>query len=342
MYPPYGFTALTGQNAASTQAKNMQPSMPGYTGLDMQSFADMKTPEDQIHWLYQLCLGFATTKADKDAVDAEFAKIWAELDKFKEHGFDDYYKAEIEQWIQDNATEVISDMLGIGIYFGLTSDGYFCAYVPQTWADVSFDTGSIYGTEEYGRLILRYMVEGQGIIDNTKYDSSVMSDTIDARLKASAGRGLEYDNNKLNVKTADSVTFGGVKLKHDVDNDDTDEWAVTSDGVYSYAPSKAETIDQPTEGVFSDILQGVTLTLSNTTRIGGLVAFNLRIQSASDTTISASTRIARTPGWIKGVSFANERTGSNTMQIDAVGISCAKSIEPNSDQYYWCICPYNG
>ena len=52
MYAPYGFTALTGQNAASTQAKNMQPGMPGYTGLDSMTFDQMRTPEDQIHWLY--------------------------------------------------------------------------------------------------------------------------------------------------------------------------------------------------------------------------------------------------------------------------------------------------
>lgn len=52
MYAPYGFTALTGQNAASTQAKNMHPGMPGYTGLDSMTFDQMRTPEDQIHWLY--------------------------------------------------------------------------------------------------------------------------------------------------------------------------------------------------------------------------------------------------------------------------------------------------
>ena len=55
MYPPYGFTALTGQNAASTQAKNMRPTMPGYTGLDSVTFDQMRTPEDQIHWLYLYC-----------------------------------------------------------------------------------------------------------------------------------------------------------------------------------------------------------------------------------------------------------------------------------------------
>lgn len=343
-YKPFGFGALENQNAASTQVQNNQPTMPGYTGLDKQTFDQMRTPEDQIHWLYQVCLGLAKTKADLTYVDAEFAKIWEQFNEFKEHGFDDYYAEQINKWIQDNATAIITKMLGIGVFFGLTCDGYFCAYVPQTWADVQFDTGAIYGTEEYGRLILRYTVNGQGVIDNTKYDASVMSDTIDSRFKAMAGRGLEYDDaaSTLNIKIADDITLGGVKLTHDVSNDDTDEKAVTSDGVYAYAPSKAETTEQPVEGVFTNVLSGVTLTLQSTTRIGGLVAMGLRIQTDAETTVSAATRIARTPGWIKGVASAVNTLGTNTMQIDAVGISCAKSIEPNSDLYFWAICQYNG
>lgn len=342
MFSPYGFRALENQNAADTQAANVAPAMPGYTGLDGKSFAEMRTPEDQIHWLYLHALNLAKTKAEKDAVEAEFAKVWEQFNAFKEHGFDDYYAEQIAAWVKANAEGVIKDMLGIGVYFGLTSDGYFCAYSPATWSDVQFDTGAIYGTEEYGRLILRYLVNGQGVIDNTRYDASVMSDTIDSRFKSAAGNGLEYVNDKLNVKVADDITFGGVKLTHDVNNDTDDEHAVTSDGVYKYAPSKAETTRQPTEGVFTDVLQGVTLTLQDTVRIGGVVCIGLRIQTSADTTVSAATRIAKTPAWIKGVATAVNTTGANVMQIDAIGISCAKSIEPNSDLYFWATCHYNG
>lgn len=51
-YNPFGFSALRDQNSADTQARNVAPTMPGYTGLDKLKFADMRTPEDQIHWLY--------------------------------------------------------------------------------------------------------------------------------------------------------------------------------------------------------------------------------------------------------------------------------------------------
>lgn len=69
MYAPYGFTALTGQNAAGAQAKSMRPGMPGYTGLDSMTFDQMRTPEDQIHWLYL----YAST-LDMDTLDVDTAQ----------------------------------------------------------------------------------------------------------------------------------------------------------------------------------------------------------------------------------------------------------------------------
>lgn len=172
MYSPYGFRSLENQNVADTQAANVAPTMPGYTGIDKLDFACMRTPEDQIHWLYLYALNLAKTKAEKDQVEAEFAKVWEQFNAFKEHGFDDYYAEQIAAWVKANAEGIIKDMLGIGVYFGLTSDGYFCIYVPETWSEIQFDTGAVYGTEEYGRLILRYLVNGQGVIDNTRYDAN--------------------------------------------------------------------------------------------------------------------------------------------------------------------------
>jgi len=45
------------------------------------------------------------------------------------------------------------------VFFGVTLDGHFVAYIPESWTDIDFDTGMIYGTPEYGRLILRYEVD---------------------------------------------------------------------------------------------------------------------------------------------------------------------------------------
>ena len=316
-----------------------------FTPAIPKMYWDVDSQEQGIRQLWmvvqQLC-DYADEICDQTNLNTnDIAELKQLFQDFVEHGFDKYYEQQIEQWFQDNAWKIY-ERTAKQVFFGLTSDGYFCAYVPESWAEIEFDTGAVYGTEEYGRLILRYAADGHGVINNTGYDASVMTDTIDSRLASAAGKGLNFADNQLNVDVADRQTFGGVKLKHEVDNEVSDEWAVTSDGVYSYAPSKAETTDQPTEGVFTDVINGVTLTLYNTTRIGGLVAMNLRIQTNADTTVSAATRIARTPGWVKGVSTGVSSTGTHTLQMDAVGISCNKSIEPNSDLLFWVVGKYNG
>ena len=85
MYAPYGFTALTGQNAASTQEKNMQPGMPGYTGIDSMTFDQMRTPEDQIHWLYLYASNLDMNAIDESQaqaiVDASYKAMKAYVDE---------------------------------------------------------------------------------------------------------------------------------------------------------------------------------------------------------------------------------------------------------------------
>lgn len=85
----------------------------------------------------------------------------SEFEEFKEHGFDDYYLAQIEQWVNDNLEELYR-LLVKQVYFGLTLDGHFVAYIPESWDDIVFDTGANYGNDSYGRLILRWDVDNSG------------------------------------------------------------------------------------------------------------------------------------------------------------------------------------
>lgn len=105
-------------------------------------------------------------KVDTETLQEQIDELNKEFEKFKESGFDDYYAAQIEQWISDNLL-LLWKTFAKQVFFGLTSDGYFCAYVPDSWSDITFDTGAVYGRNDYGRLILRYDADGSGIIDNT-------------------------------------------------------------------------------------------------------------------------------------------------------------------------------
>lgn len=84
MFSPYGFRALENQNAADTQAANVSPAMPGYAGIDKLGFAQMRTPEDQIHWLYLYATGLemGTINAEQAQalIDAATATLKAYAD----------------------------------------------------------------------------------------------------------------------------------------------------------------------------------------------------------------------------------------------------------------------
>lgn len=84
----------------------------------------------------------------------------AEFEKFKESGFEDYYLEQIEAWVNANMERIISSAIKM-VFFGLTLDGYFIAYIPDSWSDITFDTGADYASDEYGRLILQYYVDSE-------------------------------------------------------------------------------------------------------------------------------------------------------------------------------------
>lgn len=97
----------------------------------------------------------------------DIADLQTAMQELKDGGLLDYYEKQIYAWIQANMEPIISAAIKF-VYFGLTEDGYFCAYVPDSWSDITFDTGANYGAYDYGRLILRFDADGTGVIDNTR------------------------------------------------------------------------------------------------------------------------------------------------------------------------------
>ena len=128
---------------------------------------------------------------DHDTIE----ELQDQFQKFIDGEFTEYYEQKIYEWIQANFAKLIS--AGIKqVYFGLTDDGYFCAYVPDSWREISFDTGAIYGRSDYGRLILKFEPDpnAQGVIDNTytNYTLNARQQTIQqliADLEVTARRG---------------------------------------------------------------------------------------------------------------------------------------------------------
>lgn len=105
---------------------------------------------------------FADYQGEKITLNrADIDYLLDQFEQFKESGFDEYYAEQVEQWISDNLNFIYTQVVK-QVYFGLNEQGYFVAYIPEGWDDIVFDTGVVYGTDTYGRLILRWDVDNSG------------------------------------------------------------------------------------------------------------------------------------------------------------------------------------
>lgn len=133
---------------------NYTPEIPNF-------YYNAKSQEQIVKYLcteYDKLVHYCDTLSDSENETRDAVNKLAELfRKFQESGFDDYYKSQIESWIYEHMPTIISEAIKM-VYFGLTLDGYFVAYIPESWKQIVFDTGMQYGTPEYGRLILSYDV----------------------------------------------------------------------------------------------------------------------------------------------------------------------------------------
>ena len=120
-------------------------------------FGEAISYEDKIIALLKWILkqGYVT-QGQYDELVKQIEALRDEFGEFKTSGFEDYYEQLLREWINSNFAAILAEGIKSVVFFGLTLDGYFTAYIPQSWSDIIFDTGAVYGSEEYGRLILYY------------------------------------------------------------------------------------------------------------------------------------------------------------------------------------------
>lgn len=126
-------------------------------------YYDALSPEQRIkklcEELHRLCeyANMLGIRVNEDATLIE--KLAEQFDKFIEGGFEEYYEGMLTAWILQNAGELLTKYIKL-VFFGLTPDGYFCAWIPESWSEITFDTVADYSDPLYGRLVLLYDAEG--------------------------------------------------------------------------------------------------------------------------------------------------------------------------------------
>ena len=130
-----------------------------FTPTIPKMYWDVESQEQRIHaicrQLHKLVC-YADMLGDKINLNREdIDELQRLFEQFMESGFDDYYAEQVEKWI-DEHLEFIYTHTVKQIYFGLTDDGYFVAYIPESWDDITFDTIMNYSDANYGSLTLSY------------------------------------------------------------------------------------------------------------------------------------------------------------------------------------------
>ena len=67
--------------------------------------------------------------------------------------------AALTNWMEHNALDLVGNLVK-SVFFGITDDGYFVAFIPESWSDITFNTTgldiNVPLEPEYGHLILSY------------------------------------------------------------------------------------------------------------------------------------------------------------------------------------------
>ena len=90
-------------------------------------------------------------QATQDEVIRELTQQVAD---FIAGGYKEDFDKFAQDWLNANIQQALTKAAHM-VFFGLTEDGYFVAYIPQDWAFV-FDTIMDYSNVNYGSLVIKY------------------------------------------------------------------------------------------------------------------------------------------------------------------------------------------
>ena len=90
----------------------------------------------------------------QQAQDEVIGLLEEKVDDFVDGGYIAEFDRFVQEWLDRNFDDYLTKWAHM-VFFGLTEDGHFCAYVPQRWSFV-LDSVNDYDDPNYGRLVIVY------------------------------------------------------------------------------------------------------------------------------------------------------------------------------------------
>lgn len=92
----------------------------------------------------------------------EYAQLKKLYDQVMSGNFPPSIVAAFEDWMRRNALDLVGELVKM-VFFGITTDGYFVAYIPESWDDITFGTTGLDDFPagiDFGHLTLSYEIGG--------------------------------------------------------------------------------------------------------------------------------------------------------------------------------------
>lgn len=87
--------------------------------------------------------------------EIEYQELKSFMDAIVSGNFPPGFEQTLRDWLDKYAVDIIGGAIK-HVHFGLTNDGYFCAFIPENWSNVQFDTIDDFDDPLYGHLVLMY------------------------------------------------------------------------------------------------------------------------------------------------------------------------------------------
>lgn len=88
-------------------------------------------------------------------IEQAISEMQQEIEKIKTGEYIENYIEALREWIDKNLLCLVGQQVKY-VFFGLTDDGHFAAYIPQCWRFLDFCTPLDIKECYYGHLILRW------------------------------------------------------------------------------------------------------------------------------------------------------------------------------------------
>lgn len=124
-------------------------------------FPNTRTYDSDLGWLIRAVRKLIEASASDPEWKSQVRKELDELEKccndMMSGNFTPEFSASLVEWMQNNALDIVGELIKM-VFFGL-EDGYFVAYIPESWSDIIFNTTGLDITilgQDFGHLVLSY------------------------------------------------------------------------------------------------------------------------------------------------------------------------------------------